>query len=152
MASLQEIKTRLHSVKTTKKITKAMQLVATAKLRRAKNNLDGIQEYYHEVFTTFQDILASVKDFSKLLPPDARDATLYITINSDIGLAGAYNSNIFKLIKKEISSRDKIIVIGQKGINFLKDDKRKILEFHDLGAHPDYIIASDISDKIMAMF
>lgn len=116
MASLQEIKSRLGSISTTKKITKAMQLVATAKLQRAKGNLESIQEYYTSVYNMFQDLMGNVKDVSKLMPENAKDATLHIIITSDIGLAGGYNSNIIKQVKANLKSGDKVMVVGNKGI------------------------------------
>ncbi len=115
MASLQELKGRISSVSTTKKITKAMQLVATAKLQKARKNLNSIQEYYSSVYDMFQDLLANVKDISKLVPENTDDSIIYIVITSDIGLCGGYNSNIFKMVKSEMRSIDKIVAIGNKG-------------------------------------
>lgn len=117
MASLQELKGRISSVSTTKKITKAMQLVATAKLQKARKNLNSIQEYYTSVYDMFQDLLANVKDISKMFPANADDSTIYIIITSDIGLCGGYNSNIFKTVKPELQPNDKLVVVGNQGIS-----------------------------------
>ena len=84
MASLQEIKNRLHSISTTKKITKAMQLVATAKLQRVNSNLSSIKEYYSSVNEMFEDLSANISNMSKLFPINESKSHLYIVINVHI--------------------------------------------------------------------
>lgn len=153
MASLQEIKSRLESISTTKKITKAMKLVATAKLQKAKGNLESIQEYYTSVFDMFQDLFSHVKDLKKLFPIIGKESTLYVIITSDIGLCGGYNSNILKILKNEVRTQDKVIVIGNKGIGTLKSHGRKIFqEFSNVGDNPDYITASEIGKVVLAAY
>ena len=153
MASLQEIKSRLGSISTTKKITKAMQLVATAKLKRAKGNLEGIQEYYTSVYETFQSLLGQVKDFSKLVPAKPKESTLYIVITSDLGLCGSYNSNILKMLKEKAKSSDKIIMVGSKGVSSLKvRGKQTHMAFQSVGDDPDYNIASNIGKEAIALY
>lgn len=153
MASLQEIKSRLESISTTKKITKAMKLVATAKLQKAKGNLESIQEYYTSVFDMFQDLFSHVKDLKKLFPIIGKESTLYVVITSDIGLCGGYNSNILKILKNEVRTQDKVIVIGNKGIGTLKSHGRKIFqEFSNVGDNPDYITASEIGKVVLAAY
>lgn len=153
MASLQEIKSRLTSVSTTKKITKAMQLVATAKLQRAKGNLDSIQEYYSSVYEMFQDLLSNVKDAKKLFPVDGKNSTLHIVITSDLGLAGGYNSNIFKVLKSNYKKEDKVIVIGNKGISHMKS--MSIIPektFYNIGDEPNYAVSATIGEFALASF
>lgn len=153
MASLQEIKSRLGSISTTKKITKAMQLVATAKLRRAKSNLEGIQEYYTSVYDTFQDLLGQIKDFSALVPANPKESTLYIAITSDLGLCGSYNSNILKMLKEQVKSGDQVIMVGNKGVSSYKvKGKKTYMEFQSVGDNPDYNIASNIGKEAIALY
>ena len=153
MASLQEIKSRLNSVSTTKKITKAMQLVATAKLQKAKNNLDGIQDYYTSVYDMFQDLMNSVTDIKKILPEDGAESTLHILITSDLGLCGAYNSNILKMFKKTYKRGDKVYVLGTKGVSALKTLGIKAdLEFPGIGDEPNYMTASIMARDAMNLF
>lgn len=153
MASLQEIKSRLTSVKTTKKITKAMQLVATAKLKRARGNLEGIQEYYSSVYETFQNLLSNIKDFSAIAPANAQKSTLYILVTSDLGLCGSYNSNILKLAKEKMKDTDQLVVIGSKGVMSYKSKGSKVvMGFHTAGDEPNYLMASEISKKAISMF
>ncbi len=153
MASLQETKSRLTSVSTTKKITKAMQLVATAKLRKAKSNLESIQDYYTSVYETFQKLLNNVSDVKKLFPQETKKSTLHIIITSDIGLCGGYNSNVLKLLKSDIKSSDKVIVLGNKGISHLKAvGINSFKEFPSVGDEPNYDYASGIGQEAISQF
>ncbi len=153
MASLQEIKARLGSIETTKKITKAMQLVATAKLQKAQGNLSSIQEYYTSVYDTFQNLLTNVKDVGALMPQNPKDSTLYILITSDLGLCGSYNSNIYKQVKGKIRTNDKLIVIGTKGVSHFRITGNKMhLEFAHAGDEPNYDFASEIGKEAIALF
>ena len=153
MASLQEIKTRLSSVATTKKITKAMQLVATAKLKRAKKSFNGIQEYYTSVYEIFQGIQGNVKNIDKIIPKTKNDCELYIVFTSDLGLCGSYNSNIFKLVKSKIRSKDKIVVLGSKGSAYYKTKKQKLhMDFPSIGDDPNYNVCSNIGQNAVSMY
>lgn len=153
MPSLQEIKNRLSSVSTTKKITKAMQLVATSKIQKAKKNLESIQEYYTSVYDMFQDLISNVKNVQKLFPLNPKVSTLHILITSDMGLCGGYNSNVLKILKNEFSKNDNVIVLGNKGVNSVKSFGMKtILEFPSIGDEPHYVVASEISKLAIAKF
>ncbi len=160
MPSLQETKSRLNSVQTTKKITKAMQLVATAKLKRAQSNLESIQEYYTSVYDTFQKLLGNVKDIDKLFPQNPEEAVLHILITSDLGLCGGYNSNVIKLLKDQLKSskvkdKDKIIVIGAKGFSHLSVNgfsKNIIAKHVGVGDNPNYDYASKIGVEAISQF
>lgn len=153
MASLQEIKSRLNSITTTKKITKAMQLVASAKLQRAKNNLESIQEYYTSVFDMFQDLLSNVKDADTLFPQGDKDVTLTIIITSDLGLCGGYNSNVLKKLVSSRKSNDQIIVLGNKGITSLKAKGISTAnEYGHVGDDPNYVFASKIGEEALAKY
>lgn len=153
MASLQELKGRINSVSTTKKITKAMQLVATAKLQKARKNLSSIQEYYSSVYDMFQDLLANVKDVSSMIPANPVDRTIYIVITSDIGLCGGYNSNVLKLVKQNLLPVDRLIMIGTQGVSFgATVPNKKRLQYSHVGDEPDYTIASEVSREVLARF
>ncbi len=153
MASLQETKSRLQSVDTTKKITKAMQLVATAKLNKAKSNLESIQEYYQSVYETFQKLLNNINDVDSLFPETSKQNTLHIIITSDIGLCGGYNANVLKILKQNFKSSDKVIVIGNKGISNLKANSIQTHEEHgSVGDEPNYTYASEIGAEAIALF
>lgn len=120
--SMQEIKRRIKSVESTKKITKAMELVATSKLRKTRNQLDELKPYYEGVRKTCAEILASnkgLKDSAYLMENDI-DKDVYIVISSSLGLCGGYNANIFKEIASQVKDNDYIYAIGSKGSNYFK--------------------------------
>ena len=153
MSSLQEIKNRLESIHSTKKITKAMKLVSTAKLQKSKGNLKSIQEYYISVYQMFHDLLENVKDVSKLFPQNNKDSILYLVITSDLGLCGGYNSNILKILKQLNRKQDKVIMIGSKGFMSLKSNSIKMFShYQNIGDDPNYLIASEISKEAMNQY
>ena len=117
--SMQEIKRRIKSVESTKKITKAMELVATSKLRKTRNQLDELKPYYQGVRQTCAEILASNKGLkdSAYLAENKVDKDVYIVISSSLGLCGGYNANVFKEISQQIKDEDYVYSIGSKGTN-----------------------------------
>ena len=114
--SMQEIKRRIKSVESTKKITKAMELVATSKLRKTRNQLDELKPYYQGVRQTCAEILASNKGLkdSAYLAENKVDKDVYIVISSSLGLCGGYNANVFKEISQQIKDEDYVYSIGIK--------------------------------------
>lgn len=152
MVGLQEIKSRINTVSTIKKITKAMQLIATAKLIKSKNSLVNIRVYYEEVSDTFKELLAAAKDLLKLFENNIASKNLYILVTSDIGLCGAYNSNVIKLLKNSFKTDDDLIIIGQKGKLAFKDKLKKIDSFVHIGDQPNYLIASEIAKIAVSKF
>lgn len=127
--SMQEIKRRIKSVESTKKITKAMELVATSKLRKTRNQLDELKPYYQGVRETCAEILASNKSIkdSAYLAENKVDRNVYIVISSSLGLCGGYNANIFKAVKDVVKDDDYIYAIGNKGAyHFQKNHKGQV--------------------------
>ena len=119
---LQATKRRISSVNNTKKITNAMKLVATSKLRVWKNKLGGTNIYastLHHLMGVLS--LCIEKDKLKAIYPydETVDSTLYIVITSSLGLCGGYNYGIYKIAQKEIDkNKDKVVVIGTKGYSY----------------------------------
>ena len=153
MASLQEIKARRGSVQTTRKITKAMQLVATAKLQRTQKTLKGVQEYYENINLIFKDLMSKVENVEGLFPLANTDKTTYIIVTSDIGLCGGYNSNIIKLLKKEFKQGDDLIIVGKKGISAVNTLGFEITEsFESIGDVINYSTAEMISKIVLSKY
>jgi F-type H+-transporting ATPase subunit gamma len=126
MASTQQIKARIKSVKNTKQITKAMEMVAASKMRRAQETTLASRDYV----STARQILAKLReltDVSKhpLFVVRTVKSRIIIVITSDRGLAGAYNSNVLRQLAKELKSdRDngittKIITVGRQAAKFV---------------------------------
>lgn len=120
--STKEIKNRIRSMESTKQITKAMEMVAGSKLRRAQAQILSSRPYFQILYSTIQDITRSNRDFSSpYLKERPVNKVMYIVIAGDRGLAGGYNSNILKLVQSEIQGKDAVILpIGKKAVDFFK--------------------------------
>jgi F-type H+-transporting ATPase subunit gamma len=127
-ASINGIKSRIKSVEGTMQITKAMELVATSKLRRAKEKVEKARPYY-EVLTEAILNLKNSNDASSLLwfNPKVSKKTLYIVIAGDRGLAGGYNANVFRLTEALSKNEDALFIpIGKKALEYFKHRKKSI--------------------------
>ena len=120
--STKEIKNRIRSMESTKQITKAMEMVAASKLRRAQAQVAGSRPYFEILYSTIEDIACREKDFSSpYLVPRPVKKSLYIVIAGDRGLAGGYNSNILKLVMSRIQGKDAVILpLGKKCVDYFK--------------------------------
>ena len=105
-SNMQSIKRRIKSVESTKKITKAMQLVATSKLQKTRKQLEELKPYYSMVQETVAEILASNKNLidNPYLKENTQGKTVYIAMTSSLGLCGGYNANVLKTIANETHS------------------------------------------------
>ena len=128
MASLKEIDGRIKSTKKMKQITKAMNMVSSSKLRRAEKNTKQFEPYMEKMQDAITAIAGASKNSSHpMLRPRQVQRSGYLVITSDKGLAGAYSSNVLKrlinYIKEKHTSSDEysIIVLGQSGVDFLKN-------------------------------
>jgi len=119
-SNMQSIKRRMKSVESTKKITKAMQLVATSKLRKTRNQLDELKPYYSKVQETVASILKSNegKIDNAYLKENKDGKDVYIVITSSLGLCGGYNANVLKTVSGMINDGDYIYAIGSKGAGY----------------------------------
>ncbi len=107
------IKNRIKSVEGTKQITKAMELVATSKLRRAKENMERIKPYFESLCDLASDIMENNTDFSSpFCKGDNEKPACHIVIAGDRGLAGGYNANLFRSL--DIKEGDYIVPVGKK--------------------------------------
>lgn len=123
MASMRDIKRRRGSIQSTQQITKAMKLVSTVKLQRAKQNAERSKNYFHCMYDTVNSILQRTKNLDhKYLRSGDTGKKAVIVITSNRGLAGGYNSNVIKLITNgELAGEDlAIYAIGKKGRDALQ--------------------------------
>lgn len=157
-AGLIDIKRRIRSVESTRKITKAMNLVATSKLRKARKELNDSSEYYKLSKEILENLLSSLPDYydSPFLSKNSENLDkLYIVMASDTGLCGGFNSNIannlYELIGKNIDS--KIIIVGAKGIPYIrKYGFNTIKEYVEIPDIPTIKEVRAIYDDILYMF
>ena len=120
--STKEIKNRIRSMESTRQITKAMEMVAASKLRRAQAQVSASRPYFEILYATIQDILRTNREFtSPYLQQRPGKKVLYIVIAGDRGLAGGYNSNILKLVQAQLQDKDAMVLpIGKKAVDFFK--------------------------------
>jgi len=121
-ANMKAVKLRIKSVETTMQTTKAMQLVAASKLRKAKEKADASKPYLKTLKDTLTDIAHGNLDFgSPYTKPGNNEKWLYIVIAGDRGMAGGYNSNLFKFMESETKGRDiTVLPIGKKSVEYFK--------------------------------
>lgn len=120
MASKLEIKNRIRSVDSTKKITKAMQLVAASKLKKCKERMEENKEYAGYLKETVDNIMINLFDSSHpYLMCDESKAPLTIVFTSDMGLCGGYNANEFRMIESQLEKDSPIIILGSRGSAWL---------------------------------
>ena len=118
--STKEIKSRIRSMESTRQITKAMEMVAASKLRRAQNQVIASRPYFETLYAAINDIVDSNRDFSSpYLCKRTGNKALYVVIAGDRGLAGGYNSNILKLVLSEMEDKQATVLpIGKKAVDF----------------------------------
>jgi F-type H+-transporting ATPase subunit gamma len=127
--STKEIKNRIRSMESTRQITKAMEMVAASKLRRAQAQVLDSRPYFEILFSTINEIVDSNQDFSSAyLTARPVKKTAYVVIAGDRGLAGGYNSNVLKLCYAEMEGKDTLVLpIGRKAVDFFKSRKVELL-------------------------
>ena len=135
--STKEIKNRIRSMESTKQITKAMEMVAASKLRRAQAQIANSRPYFEILRDTIDNIVENNRDFSSpYLTARPVKKVAYIVIAGDRGLAGGYNSNILKLVQSRIAGQDAVVLpIGKKAVDYFRSHKVPMLsEDHALAA------------------
>lgn len=155
--STKEIKNRIRSMESTKQITKAMEMVAASKLRRAQAQIANSRPYFEILHSTIQDILRTNREFeSAYLKQRPVKKVLYIVIAGDRGLAGGYNSNILKMVQSEIQEKDAVVLpIGKKAVDFFRARKIPALTEHygeaaDVSIGDCFSIAKQLSSGFLA--
>ena len=120
--STKEIKNRIRSMESTKQITKAMEMVAASKLRRAQAQVLNSRPYFEILWSTVNDIVDGTRDLSSpYLTARPVKKSAFIVIAGDRGLAGGYNSNILKLAHSEMEGKNvTVLPIGKKAADFYK--------------------------------
>ena len=165
MPSLKDLKNRIESVKNTRKITKAMQMVAAAKLRRAQDSAEASRPYterFNSVLGALASANAAGSGGPQLLVGTGKDQThLLVVMTAERGLCGGFNSNIAKLAKShalnllEKGKTVKILTVGKKGRDVVKRDLGKHFVDHiDLSEIKSirYTDAQAISKSILERF
>ena len=127
--SAKEIKNRIRSMESTKQITKAMEMVAASKLRKAQAQVLNSRPYFEILYATINDIVDANRDFSSpYLAQRPVKKSVYVVIAGDRGLAGGYNSNILKLAYSEMEGKDVMVLpIGKKAVDFYQSRNLELM-------------------------
>ncbi len=155
--NMKAIKRRIKSVSSTRQITKAMELVASSKLRRAKSRAELARPYFNELYRTMCEIASANTDFSTIFT-EKREVRnrLFIVVAGDRGLAGGYNSNILKMAvaaHAEDAEKPKIIAIGRKAGEFFSKRGYEVVEsYTNIADDIKPNTAQDIADIAIEMF
>ena len=164
MASLKELKNRINSVESTKKITKAMQMVAAAKLRKAQEAAEAARPYAERMAAVMANLSSAMEgpDAPRLLVGTGKDDVhLLVVATADRGLCGGFNTNIARLARERVAAlvsagkTVKILTVGKKGYEALKRlHKDKIVDTVELKdvKSIDGSTAAMIGDKIRTLF
>lgn len=156
MASLKDIKGRIKSINSTKQITNAMNLVATAKLTKSKEAALKTRPFFTKIQSTMQSIVQSAGPVNMpLLKENGSSKKVYITVAADRGLAGGYNANICKLVMNAIDNKEnaEIVAVGKKASEQFRAKRFNIVkEVHGISADPTYSAAKELADYVIERF
>ncbi len=156
MASMRDIKRRRDSIQSTGQITKAMKLVSTVKLQKAKGKAESTKPYFDLMYETVSSMLAKSGNINhKFLKAGTSSKKALIVITANRGLAGGYNTNITKLITNSgISKEDAVIyAVGRKGKEVLERKGYTIkADYSDVINEPIYTDAREICDEVLRAF
>ena len=156
MASIRDIKRRRDSIQSTEQITKAMKLVSTVKLQRAKGRAESSKPYFDYMYNTVSSMLAKSGNISHpYLQAGDSPKKAIIVITSNRGLAGGYNSNITKLIRNsDIKKEDAVIyAVGRKGRDTLARYGYEIkADYSEVINEPMYKDAAEIGAAVLEAF
>ena len=161
MANMREIRSRIKSVNDIMKITNAMYLISSSKMKHAKQRLDDTEPYFYTLQNTIAHILKHTPHTSNLYfhrrdeIPNEKRKKGYIVITGDKGLAGAYNHNVLKLTEQEIAKGGeiKLFIIGQVGrMYFARKGIPYEAYFQYTAQNPSMYRAREISELILSKF
>ena len=164
MPNLKELKNRISSVKSTRKITSAMKMVAASKLRRAQELAESSRVYADSLSFILSSLAGNTKNSSDLpeilTGRENSKISLLIINSSDRGLCGGFNSNLFRNAKKWISDQQglgksvKIMTVGKKASSFYKKtDLDIVANFEDLNSNDRQLqVSEEIKNKIIELF
>jgi len=156
MASMRDIKRRKNSIQSTGQITKAMKLVSTAKLQKAKVAAEETRPFFRKIYATISSIIKTSSTIKHpLLHEKEGNKHVYIVVTSNRGLAGGYNGNVCKQIflKEKDNPNVSVIAVGKKGSDIIKKKGYPILsEYHDAVEAPTFLDARNIGEEALRLY
>lgn len=161
MASAKEIQDRMRSIKDTLKITNAMYMISSSKLKKSKKMLADTEPYFYTLQSEMSRILRHLPDMNSIYfktnaeIPERKRKAGYIVITADKGLAGSYNHNILKLAEEELEKRDdyKLFVLGELGRHYFEQKGINIdKQFHVVVQDPSLSRARRIAEDLLKLY
>lgn len=161
MASAKEIQDRMRSIKDTLKITNAMYMISSSKLKKSKKMLADTEPYFYTLQSEMSRILRHLPDMNSIYfktnaeIPERKRKAGYIVITADKGLAGSYNHNILKLAEEELEKRDdyKLFVLGELGRHYFEQKGINIdKQFHFVVQGPSLSRARRIAEDLLKLY
>lgn len=164
MANLRDIRNRISSIENTQQITKAMKMVAAAKLRKAQQRITVTRPYAKKMRNVVSRLISGAGSDNPLLRnPEEVDSILMLVIGSDRGLCGGFNNNLFKLVENEISGNYSeyleagkldLLTIGRKADGYFKKRDYNVIESHigffdKLNYEDTSAIMTDVTEKFV---
>ncbi len=161
MASLKEVKGRIASVKSTQKITSAMKMVASAKLRKAQSQIENFLPYENCLMEILNSFLSAEADFSSSLSEERPvNGVAIVAVSSNSSLCGAFNSNVYNLLKATLKKYEHldsqhiyICTVGKKIEDALVKEKMRVYgNLSELVEHPNFEDSKTIADRLIQAF
>lgn len=159
MANTKEIQTRMRSIQDTMKITNAMYMISSSKLKKAKASMEAATDHFYAIQSSIARILRHVPDIDNPYfgsdKPDSEKRIGYIVVTADKGLAGAYNQNVMKLVQKELDANKngELFVVGQIGRSYFEKKGYNIhRHFQYTAQNPSIHRARVISEEILVRY
>ena len=158
-ANMKDVKRRIKSVESTRQITKAMELVASSKLRRAKERALAAQPFFAAVYDTMADVSRDHVFSSIYTKKEVLKTVLMVVIAGDRGLAGGFNNNVLKLALEKASEHKangykvKLMTIGKKAVEYFKKRDFEVLdEYPGIAESLNVYDSLDIAENVIARF
>ncbi len=158
-SNMKDIKRRIKSVESTRQITKAMELVASSKLRKAKEKADNSKPFFNTLYDTMREIVSSDNTFNSIYTNKrTNNTTLLVVIGGDRGLAGGFNANVLKLAQNRYNELKKdceviILPIGKKSVEYFEKRDIKIMtRYENISENITIYGAMSIADKVIDVY
>ena len=158
-SNMKDIKRRIKSVESTRQITKAMELVASSKLRKAKEKADNSKPFFNTLYETMCEIASSDNTFNSIYTSKRKaKTTLLVVVAGDRGLAGGFNANVLKLAQQrcdELKNEGEVVIlpIGRKSVEYFEKRGFKIMtRYENISESLTIYGAMSIADKIIDVY
>jgi F-type H+-transporting ATPase subunit gamma len=158
MANILDIRRRIRSIKSTQQITRAMKMVAAAKLRRAQERVFNIRPYANQMLALLGSVAARTEDRRHpLLAKRPAEKILLVLVTADRGLCGAFNANLIRAteeyLEEHAAEQVSMVAVGRKGRDFFRKRGAKILsDYAGLFSHLEFSRAQQISNEIIELY